>query len=56
MLNGVDGNGYIPNDVLASLIMSELSYVHKNRKFKLRIEPTVDHLIKTVYTNPFIVV
>lgn len=36
--------------------MSQLSYCHKNQKFKLMVEATLDRSIKTVYTSPFLVV
>lgn len=36
--------------------MSQLSYNHKNQKFKLMVEATTDRSIKTVYSSPFLVV
>ena len=56
LLNGLNGNGLIPNNVSTVLVMSQLSYCHKNQKFKLMVETTLDQSIKTVYTNPFLVV
>ena len=55
-MNGLNGNGLIPNNVSTVLVMSQLSYCHKNQKFKLMVETTLDQSIKTVYTNPFLVV
>ena len=56
MLNGLNGNGLIPNNVSTVLVMSQLSYAHKNQKFKLMVEATLDRSIKAAYSNPFIVV
>lgn len=56
MLNNKCGNGYVSNGNYATFSVTELSYLHGNKKFMLKIEPSINQSISTVYTTPFSVV
>ena len=56
MLNNKCGNGYVSNGNYATFSVTELSYLHGNKKFMLKLEPSINQSISTVYTTPFSVV